>query len=158
MLAYTGGTNEVLAVECKSLLNSTGLMFRRGRFDPPERFSSSRATRHARSCFAAWAFSSLSAALAHRTPAFSSLSQPEYRARVRPIDLLRRYYNFLGPHGALKFGRGVPTSAQQAGFVTRLSWSDIFMTFSPTVRVLWIQDEVVRNAWKGRVACVGNNS
>lgn len=75
------------------------------------------------------------------------------------IDLLRSYYNFIRPHGALKFGREVRTPAQQAGLVTRrLSWRDIFMAFRPMARVPWIRDEMVRKAWMGRVACVGNNS
>lgn len=38
VLAYKGSTNEVLAVECKSLLDSTGVVYRGGGFEPPERF------------------------------------------------------------------------------------------------------------------------
>jgi hypothetical protein len=35
VLAYKGSTNEILAVECKSFLDSTGVTFRNGQFDPP---------------------------------------------------------------------------------------------------------------------------
>jgi len=38
LLAYKGSTNEVLAVECKSFLDSTGVIFRGGQFDPPSRY------------------------------------------------------------------------------------------------------------------------
>jgi len=75
------------------------------------------------------------------------------------IDRLRCYYNFIRPHGALKFGREIRTPAQQAGLVSkRLSFRDIFMAFRPMARVPWIRDERVRNAWIGRYACAGNNS
>jgi len=75
------------------------------------------------------------------------------------IDRLRCYYNFIRPHGALKFGREIRTPAQQAGLVSkRLSFRDIFMAFRPMARVPWIRDERVRNAWIGRHACAGNNS
>ncbi len=35
VVAYKGQTNEVLAVECKSFLDSRGVMFRDGAFEPP---------------------------------------------------------------------------------------------------------------------------
>jgi hypothetical protein len=38
LVAYHGLTNKVLAVECKSLLDSTGVMFRGGQFEPPKRY------------------------------------------------------------------------------------------------------------------------
>jgi hypothetical protein len=38
LVAYKAATNELLAVECKSYLDSTGVGFRRGAFDPPERY------------------------------------------------------------------------------------------------------------------------
>lgn len=38
LIAYKGSTNEVLAVECKSLLDSPGVMFRNGRFEPENRY------------------------------------------------------------------------------------------------------------------------
>jgi hypothetical protein len=38
LVAYCGATNEVLAVECKSFLDSRGVMFRSGEFDPPKRY------------------------------------------------------------------------------------------------------------------------
>lgn len=38
LLAYKGSKNEVLAVECKSLLDSTGVVFRDGRFEPEKHY------------------------------------------------------------------------------------------------------------------------
>ena len=38
VVAYRGATNELLAVECKSFLDSTGVIFRNGRFEPPKRY------------------------------------------------------------------------------------------------------------------------
>ncbi len=38
LVAYKGATNEVLAVECKSYLDSTGVIFRNGTFEPKKRF------------------------------------------------------------------------------------------------------------------------
>ncbi len=34
LVAYKPSTDELLAVECKSLLDSTGVVFRNGKFDP----------------------------------------------------------------------------------------------------------------------------
>jgi hypothetical protein len=38
LVAYKGSTNEILAVECKSLLDSRGVTFRQGQFEPEERY------------------------------------------------------------------------------------------------------------------------
>jgi hypothetical protein len=38
VVAYRGSTNELLAVECKSFLDSKGVIFRNGEFDPPKRY------------------------------------------------------------------------------------------------------------------------
>jgi hypothetical protein len=38
VVAYRGQSNEVLAIECKSFLDSTGVVYRRGAFEPPERY------------------------------------------------------------------------------------------------------------------------
>ena len=38
LVAYKGSTNEVLAIECKSYLDSGGVLFRKGVFDPPQRY------------------------------------------------------------------------------------------------------------------------
>src|SRR5690242_11774728 len=38
LVAYCGATNEVLAIECKSFLDSRGVVFRSGKFDPPKRY------------------------------------------------------------------------------------------------------------------------
>ena len=45
------------------------------------------------------------------------------------LELLRCYYNFVRPHGALKFGRETRTPAMQAGLATRrLTLRDILMS------------------------------
>ena len=38
LLAYKGSTNEVLVIECKSYLDSRGIVFRSGGFGAPKRF------------------------------------------------------------------------------------------------------------------------
>jgi hypothetical protein len=38
LVAYKGSTNELLAVECKSFLDSTGVIFRNGSFEPTQRY------------------------------------------------------------------------------------------------------------------------
>jgi hypothetical protein len=38
VLAYKGSTNELLAVECKSFLDSAGVTFRHGKFEPEKRY------------------------------------------------------------------------------------------------------------------------
>jgi len=38
VIAYNGATNGVLAVECKSFLDSPGVVFRSGKFEPDERY------------------------------------------------------------------------------------------------------------------------
>jgi hypothetical protein len=38
VVAYRGATNEVLAVECKSFLDSPGVIFRNGTFEPERRY------------------------------------------------------------------------------------------------------------------------
>ena len=56
------------------------------------------------------------------------------------MELLRCYYNFVRPHGALKFGREIRTPAMQASLTTRrLTFRDIF--FATTIP-LWLQIEV----------------
>ena len=55
------------------------------------------------------------------------------------LELLRCYYNFVRPHGALKFGRETRTPAMQAGLATRqLTLRDIFMSLRHVV--LWLSD------------------
>jgi transposase-like protein/IS1 family transposase len=45
------------------------------------------------------------------------------------LELFRCFYNFIRPHGALRFGKEVRTPAQQAGLVGRkLTWRDILAT------------------------------
>ena len=38
LVAYKGSTNQVLAVECKSFLDSRGVTFRNGKFEPEKRY------------------------------------------------------------------------------------------------------------------------
>ena len=55
------------------------------------------------------------------------------------LELLRCYYNFVRPHGALKFGRETRTPAMQAGLATRrLTLWDIFVSLRHVV--LWLSD------------------
>ena len=52
------------------------------------------------------------------------------------VELLRCHYNFIRPHGALRFGREIRTPAMQAGLVNkRLAWSDIFSAGGLTLSV-----------------------
>ena len=56
------------------------------------------------------------------------------------LELLRCYYNFVRPHGALKFGRETRTPAMQAGLATRrLTLRDIFVSLR---RVVWWLSDV----------------
>ena len=56
------------------------------------------------------------------------------------LELLRCYYNFVRPHGALKFGREIRTPAMQAGLTTRrLTFREIFAS---TLTPLLLQSEV----------------
>ena len=56
------------------------------------------------------------------------------------LELLRCYYNFVRPYGALKFGREIRTPAMQAGLTTRwLTFRDIFLA---TTIPLWSRVEV----------------
>ena len=44
------------------------------------------------------------------------------------LELLRCHYNFVRPHGALRFGREVRTPAMQAGLVTRrVTFREVFV-------------------------------
>ena len=53
------------------------------------------------------------------------------------LELLRCYYNFVRPHGALKFGRETRTPAMQAGLATRrLTLRDIFVSLRSLVSSL----------------------
>lgn len=38
LVAYKGSTNEILAIECKSFLDSSGVIFRNGTFEPENRY------------------------------------------------------------------------------------------------------------------------
>ena len=38
LVAYKGATNEILVIECKSYLDSSGVLFRNGQFEPVERY------------------------------------------------------------------------------------------------------------------------
>ncbi len=53
------------------------------------------------------------------------------------LELLRCYYNFVRPHGALRFGRETRTPAMQAGLATRrLPLRDIFVSLRRVARWL----------------------
>ena len=55
------------------------------------------------------------------------------------LELLRCYYNFVRPHGALKVGRETRTPAMQAGLATRrLTLRDIFVFLRRVVS--WLSD------------------
>jgi hypothetical protein len=55
------------------------------------------------------------------------------------LELLRCHYNFVRPHGALKFGGEMRTPAMQAGLTTpRLRLREIF----PSAMVLWVSKRV----------------
>ena len=48
------------------------------------------------------------------------------------LELLRCHYNFVRPHGALKFGREIRTPAMQAGLATRrLTFREVFVCQPP---------------------------
>ena len=55
---------------------------------------------------------------------------------VEHLELLRCHYNFVRPHGALKFGREVRTPAMQAGLATRrLTFREVFVCRLPSLLV-----------------------
>ena len=61
------------------------------------------------------------------------------------LELLRCYYNFVRPHGALKFGREIRTPAMQAGLtIRRLTFRGIFLA---TTIPLWARTEVLLLSW-----------
>ena len=65
-----------------------------------------------------------SAYLQRRSPAHAR-SQQCLADQLEPV---RCHYNFIRPHGGLKFGREVRTPAMQAGLVSRkLTFRDVFM-------------------------------
>jgi IS1 family transposase len=77
----------------------------------------------------------------------------------RAITLLQCHYNFVRPHGALKFGRELRTPAQRAALVTRrLSLRDISLSFRPIARVPWIKKREVRREWRMGWTCAPSNS
>jgi Homeodomain-like domain len=44
------------------------------------------------------------------------------------LEVLRCHYNFIRPHGSLRFGKQTRTPAQQAGIASRqLKWRDVFL-------------------------------
>ncbi len=52
------------------------------------------------------------------------------------LEILRRHYNFVRPHGALKFGRETRTPAMQAGLATqRLTFREVFVCLPPSLLV-----------------------
>ena len=66
------------------------------------------------------------------------------------LELLRCYYNFVRPHGALKFGRETRTPAMQAELATRrLTLRDIFVSLR---HVIWWLSDVLAFADLRRTA------
>ncbi len=64
-----------------------------------------------------------SAYLQRRSPAHARSQE----CLADQMESLRCYYNFIRPHGGLKFGREMRTPAMQAGLVARrLSFRDVF--------------------------------
>ena len=52
------------------------------------------------------------------------------------LELQRCHYNFVRPHGALKFGREIRTPAMQAGLATRrLTFREVFVCLPPSLLV-----------------------
>ena len=50
------------------------------------------------------------------------------------LDLVRCYYNFIRPHGALKFGRETRTPAMQAGLARRrLTFREVLVCAAPSL-------------------------
>ena len=59
------------------------------------------------------------------------------------LELVRCYYNFARPHGALKFGREIRTPAMQAGLATRrVTLRDIFVCARTSVSILIAYDVI----------------
>ena len=59
------------------------------------------------------------------------------------LELVRCYYNFARPHGALKFGREIRTPAMQAGLATRrVTLREIFVCAQTPVSILIAYDVI----------------
>ncbi len=55
------------------------------------------------------------------------------------LEILRCHYNFVRPHGALKFGRETRTPAMQAGLTTRrLTFREVFVCLPPSLLLISI--------------------
>lgn len=65
------------------------------------------------------------------------------------MELFRCFYNFIRPHGALRFGREVRTPAQQAGLASRsMAWRDIFSVQLPS----FLRARMLMPDWTGSEA------
>jgi len=85
-----------------------------------------------------------SAYLQRRTPAHARSGQ----CLADHLELLRCYYNFVRPHGGLKFGREVRTPAMQAGLATRrLTFRDMF---TAVVAFLSFVAVLIRVRWQSQ--------
>ena len=72
-----------------------------------------------------------SAYLSRRT-----LSHARSEEKLEDLELLRCHYNFVRPHGALKFGHEIRTPAMQAGLVARrLTFREILVCLPPSLLV-----------------------
>ncbi len=71
------------------------------------------------------------------------------------LELLRCYYNFVRPHGALKFGRDIRTPAMQAGLTARrLTFRAIFLSPASCLSAKTITFVVADSAMPTRIAAV----
>ncbi len=85
-----------------------------------------------------------SAYLQRRSPAHARSQEP----LADPLELLRCYYNFVRPHGGLKFGSELRTPAMQAGLVDKqLTFRGVFMAVAGFVSFVVALIEV-RWRWK----------
>ena len=67
------------------------------------------------------------------------------------LELLRCHYNFVRPHGALKFGREVRTPAMQAGLATRATHVPGDICGSAAILLILIRIGVIACAVQGRL-------
>jgi hypothetical protein len=59
------------------------------------------------------------------------------------------YYNFIGPHRALKFGREVRTPSMQAGLTRRqLTFREIFAAGIAFQYRFWRSSPFMENGWR----------
>ena len=81
------------------------------------------------------------ASLTRRTTAIARFRQ----GLAEALQLARCAYNFLRPHGSLRFGNETRTPAVQAGLVSRrLTFRDVFLSSCPSSQSLNRETEPVQ--------------